>query len=267
MATTKRHDVKDIALASEGVRRIEWADRQMPVLAAIRERFDREQPLAGYRISACLHVTTETANLMRTLTAGGADVVLCASNPLSTQDDAAAALVEEYDVGVFAIKGEDNDTYYQHIEAAVDHKPQLTMDDGADVIGVLHSARREQLGDIIAGTEETTTGVIRLKALEADGKLGFPIIAVNDAKTKYMFDNRYGTGQSTIDGIIRATNVLLAGRKFVVGGYGWTGRGVAMRAKGMGAHVVVTEVDPLRALEAVMDGYQVMPMAQAAEVG
>src|SRR5690348_15491987 len=209
MATTKRHDVKDISLAPEGVRRIEWADRQMPVLAAIRDRFDREQPLSGYRISACLHVTTETANLARTLKAGGADVVLCASNPLSTQDDVAAALVDEYDIAVFAIKGEDNDTYYSHIEAAVDHKPQLTMDDGADVIGVLHSARREQLGDIIAGTEETTTGVIRLKALERDGALGFPVIAVNDAQTKHLFDNRYGTGQSTIDGIIRATNVLL----------------------------------------------------------
>src|SRR5437764_2038293 len=267
MATTKRFDVKDLALAAEGVRRIEWADRQMPVLAAIRERFEREQPLSGYRVSACLHVTTETANLMRTLKAGGADVVLCASNPLSTQDDVAAALVEEYDVSVFAIKGEDNDTYYSHIEAAVDHKPQLTMDDGADVIGVLHSHRREQLNEIVAGTEETTTGVIRLKALERDGALGFPVIAVNDAKTKHLFDNRYGTGQSTIDGIIRATNVLLAGRKFVVGGYGWVGRGVAMRAKGLGSHVIVTEVDPMRALEAVMDGFEVLPMARAAEIG
>jgi adenosylhomocysteinase len=267
MATTKRHDVKDLALAAEGVRRIEWADRQMPVLAAIRERFEQEQPLAGHRVSACLHVTTETANLMRTLTAGGADVVLCASNPLSTQDDVAAALVDEYDVSVFAIKGEDNDTYYSHIEAAVDHKPHLTMDDGADVIGVLHSHRREQLGDIIAGTEETTTGVIRLKALERDGALGFPVIAVNEAKTKHLFDNRYGTGQSTIDGIVRATNVLLAGRKFVVGGYGWVGRGVALRARGMGAHVIVTEVDPMRALEAVMDGYEVLTMEKAAEIG
>ena len=212
-------------------------------------------------------MTTETANLARTLKAGGADVVLCASNPLSTQDDVAAALVEEYDIAVFAIKGEDNDTYYSHIEAAVDHKPQLTMDDGADVIGVLHSARREQLGDIIAGTEETTTGVIRLKALEAEGKLGFPIIAVNEAKTKHLFDNRYGTGQSTIDGIIRATNVLLAGKRFVVGGYGWVGRGVASRARGMGAHVIVTEVDPMRALEAAMDGFEVLPMAKAAEIG
>ena len=204
--------MKDLALASEGVRRIEWADRQMPVLAAIRERFESEQPLDGYRVSACLHVTTETANLMRTLKAGGADVVLCASNPLSTQDDVAAALVDEYGISTFAIKGEDNDSYYQHIEAAVDHKPHITMDDGADVIGVLHTARREQLGDVIAGTEETTTGVIRLKALERDGKLGFPVVAVNEAKTKHLFDNRYGTGQSTIDGIIRATNVLLAGR-------------------------------------------------------
>jgi adenosylhomocysteinase len=240
MATTKRYDVKDLALTPEGVRRIQWADRQMPVLAAIRERFEREQPLSGYRISACLHVTTETANLARTLKAGGADVVLCASNPLSTQDDVAAALVEEYDIACFAIKGEDNDTYYSHIEAAVDHKPQLTMDDGADVIGVLHSARR---------------------------KLGFPIIAVNEAKTKHLFDNRYGTGQSTIDGIIRATNVLLAGKRFVVGGYGWVGRGVASRARGMGAHVIVTEVDPMRALEAAMDGFEVLPMARAAEIG
>src|SRR5213079_1914730 len=267
MATTKRHDVKDLTLAPEGVRRIEWADWQMPVLAAIRERFEREQPLAGYRISACLHVTTETANLMRTLKAGGAEIVLCASNPLSTQDDVAAALVEEYDISVFAIKGEDNDTYYQHIEAAVDHKPQLTMDDGADVIGILHAHRREQHGDIIAGTEETTTGVIRLKALEAEGKLGFPIIAVNDARTKHLFDNRYGTGQSTLDGVIRATNVLIAGLRVVVIGYGWCGRGVAMRAKGHGAHVIVCEVDPLRALEALMDGFEVMPAVEAARVG
>jgi adenosylhomocysteinase len=267
MATTKRYDVKDLALAGEGKRRIEWADRQMPVLAAIRDRFEQEQPLAGYRIAACLHVTTETANLMRTLKAGGADVVLCASNPLSTQDDVAAALVEEYDISVFAIKGEDHETYYSHIEAAVDHKPHFTMDDGADVIGVLHSARREQLGDVIAGTEETTTGVIRLKALEAEGKLGFPIIAVNEAMTKHMFDNRYGTGQSTVDGIIRATNVLLAGKKFVVGGYGWVGRGVASRARGMGAQVIVTEVDPMRALEASMDGFEVLTMRKAAEVG
>src|SRR6478735_8499542 len=249
MATTKRHDVKDLSLAPEGVRRIAWADRHMPVLAAIRDRFEAEQPLAGYRIAACLHVTSETANLMRTLKAGG------------------AALVEEFDVSVFAIKGEDNDTYYRHIEAAVDHKPQLTMDDGADVIGVLHSARREQLGDIIAGMEETTTGVIRLKAMEADGALQFPVVAVNEARTKHFFDNRYGTGQSTIDGIIRATNVLLAGSKFVVAGYGWVGRGVALRAKGLGAPVIVTEVDPMRALEANMDGYEVMPMGKAASIG
>src|SRR6185369_10636187 len=241
--------------------------RQMPVLASIRQRFETDQPLSGYRVSACLHVTTETANLMRTLKAGGVDVVLCASNPLSTQDDVAAALVDEFDVSVFAIKGEDNDTYYSHIEAAVDHKPHLTMDDGADVIGVLHSHRREQLGDIIAGTEETTTGVIRLKALEADGALGFPIIAVNEANTKHLFDNRYGTGQSTIDGIVRATNVLLAGKRFVVSGYGWVGRGVASRARGMGALVIVTEVEPMKALEAAMDGFDVMPMEKAAEVG
>src|SRR3954467_2917116 len=261
MATTApKHDVRDLALAPDGVTRIEWADRQMPVLASIRDRFEREQPLAGYRVSACLHVTTETANLARTLKAGGADVLLCASNPLSTQDDVAAALVEAYDIPTFAIKGEDNDTYYSHIEAAVDHKPHLTMDDGADVIGVLHSHRREQLGDIIAGTEETTTGVIRLKALEADGALGFPIIAVNEANTKHLFDNRYGTGQSTIDGIIRATNVLLAGKKFVVAGYGWVGKGVASRARGMGSQVIITEVDPLRALEAVMDGFEVLSM-------
>src|ERR1700750_2107685 len=266
MAPTKRHDVRDLARAPEGVNRIEWADRQMPVLAAIRERFEHEQPLAGYTVGACRHGTTETANLMRTLKDGGADVVLCASNPLSTQDDVAAALVEEFDISVFAIKGEDNDTYYQHIEAAVRHKPPLTMDDGADVIAVLHSHRREQLGDIVGATEETTTGVIRLKALERDGALGFPVIAVNDALTKHMFDNRYGTGQSTIDGIVRATNVLLAGRTFVVAGYGWCGRGVAMRAKGMGAHVIVTEVDPMPAIEAVMDGFQVMPMLEAAKI-
>src|SRR4029079_19459262 len=242
-------------------------DRQMPVLAAIRERFEREQPLSGYRVSACLPVTTETANLMRTLKAGGADVVLCASNPLSTQDDVAAALVSEYGIGTFAIKGEDHDTYYAHLEAAIDHRPHVTMDDGADVIGILHSARREQLGDVIAGTEETTTGVIRLKALERDGKLGFPGIAVSESRTKHLCDNRHATGQSTSDGIIRATNVLLAGKRFVVAGYGWTGRGGAMRARGMGAHVIVTEVDPMRSLEALMEGYEVMPMAEAARIG
>ena len=268
MATTApRHDVKDLGLASAGVVRVEWADRQMPVLAAIRERFERERPLDGYRISACLHVTTETANLARTLAAGGADVLLCASNPLSTQDDVAAALVAEYGIPVFAIRGEDDETYYSHIAAAVDHGPQLTMDDGADVIGVLHKEHRDRLGDILGGTEETTTGVIRLRALEAQGELAFPIVAVNEANTKHLFDNRYGTGQSTIDGIIRATNVLLAGRRFVVSGYGWTGRGVAMRARGMGSQVIVTEVDPLRALEALMDGYEVLPIERAAEVG
>src|SRR5216110_2926561 len=267
MATTKRYDVKDLALAPEGVRRIQWADRQMPVLAAIRERFERDQPLSGYRVSACVHVTTETANLVRTLKAGGADVVLCASNPLSTQDDVAAALVDQYGISVFAIKGEDNDTYYRHIEAAVDHRPHLTMDDGADVIGVLHSHRREQLGDILGGMEETTTGVIRLKALERDGALGFPVIAVNDANTKHMFDNRYGTGQSTIDGIIRATNILLAGKRFVIAGYGWVGRGLASRAKGHGADVVITEVDSVKALEAAMDGFRVLKMDDAAREG
>jgi adenosylhomocysteinase len=265
--TTPHHDVKDLGLAPGGVARIVWADRHMPVLAAIRERFEEEKPLDGYRLSACLHVTTETANLARTLKAGGADLVLCASNPLSTQDDVAAALVSEYGVPVFAIRGEDEDTYYSHITAAVDHRPHMTMDDGADVIGVLHKDRRDQLGDIIGGTEETTTGVIRLKALEAQGELAFPIVAVNEAKTKHLFDNRYGTGQSTIDGIIRATNILLAGSRFVVAGYGWVGRGVAMRARGMGAHVIVTEVDPMRALEALMDGFQVLPMERAAEVG
>jgi adenosylhomocysteinase len=265
--TAPQYDVKDLALAEDGVTRILWADRQMPVLAAIRERFEREQPLAGYRVAACLHVTTETANLARTLKAGGADLLLCASNPLSTQDDVAAALVSEYGIAVFAIRGEDEGTYYSHINAAADHHPQLTMDDGADVIGVLHKERRDQLSEIVGGMEETTTGVIRLKALEAQGDLGFPIVAVNEAKTKHLFDNRYGTGQSTIDGIIRATNILIAGRRFVVAGYGWTGRGVAMRAKGMGAHVIVTEVDPMRALEAVMDGFEVLPMERAAEVG
>ena len=267
MATTSSHDVKDLGLAPDGVTRIEWADRHMPVLAAIRERFEREQPLAGHRISACLHVTTETANLMRTLKAGGADIVLCASNPLSTQDDTAAALVAEYGIPTFAIRGEDDETYYSHITAAVDHHPHLTMDDGADVIGVLHKDRRDQLSEIVGGMEETTTGVIRLRALEAAGELAFPIISVNDADTKHLFDNRYGTGQSTIDGIIRATNILFAGKRFVVAGYGWTGRGVAMRARGMGSHVIVTEVDPLRALEAAMDGYEVLPMEIAARIG
>src|SRR6187551_1351481 len=263
----KKYDVKDMRLADGGRKRILWAGQDMPVLQRVKERFAKEKPLRGMRFSACLHVTAETANLVQALKAGGADVLLCASNPLSTQDDVAAALVAEFGVPVFAIKGEDDDTYYSHITAGVDHHPHMTMDDGADVIGVLHSKRPEQLGEIIGGTEETTTGVIRLRALEADGKLGFPIVAVNEAKTKHLFDNRYGTGQSTIDGIVRATNVLLAGRRFVVCGYGWCGRGVAMRAKGMGAHVVVTEVDAMKALEAVMDGFQVMPMSQAAEIG
>jgi adenosylhomocysteinase len=260
-------DVKDLALADAGQRRIEWAEQEMPVLRLIRSRFEEEKPLAGIRIAACLHVTTETANLMRTLKAGGADARLCASNPLSTQDDAAAALVAKYDIPVFAIKGEDNDTYYRHIHQAIEHKPHLTMDDGADTVGVLHKDRTDLVEGIIGGTEETTTGVIRLRAMAADGVLRYPIVAVNDATTKHFFDNRYGTGQSSIDGILRATNILLAGKTFVVGGYGWCSRGIATRAEGMGANVIVTEVDPLRALEAVMDGYRVMPMLEAARVG
>jgi len=267
MSATAGHDVADLGLAEAGARRIEWADRQMPVLAQIRERFAAERPLQGIRLSACLHVTSETANLMRTLAAGGADVALCASNPLSTQDDVAASLVADHGISVFAVNGEDSESYYRHIEASVDHRPQVTMDDGADVIGVLHSTRQDQLGEIMGGTEETTTGVIRLRALERDGKLGFPIVAVNEANTKHLFDNRYGTGQSTIDGILRATNVLLAGRTFVVCGYGWCGRGIADRARGLGSHVIVVEVDPLRALQAVMDGFRVMPIADAARTG
>jgi adenosylhomocysteinase len=259
------HDVKDRALAAEGVRRIAWAERDMPVLRGIRERFATEQPLAGIRVSACLHVTSETASLMRTLQAGGATVALCASNPLSTQDDVAAALVVECGISVFAIRGEDDDTYYRHINATVDLRPHITMDDGADVIGVIHATRRELLDSVLAGTEETTTGVVRL--MQADGVLGYPVIAVNEAQTKHLFDNRYGTGQSTLDGIIRATNILLAGRTFVVAGYGWCGRGLAERARGMGAHVIVLEVDPLRALQAVMDGFRVMSMAEAAPLG
>jgi adenosylhomocysteinase len=250
----KSYDIADIALADEGQRRIEWADRQMPVLRSIRERFAEERPLEGVRLGCCLHVTTETGNLVRALIAGGAEVALCASNPLSTQDDVAAALVDRFDAGVYAINGEDNDSYYSHIHAVVDRRPQITMDDGADVVGVLHSDRADQLDDVLGGTEETTTGVIRLQALERQGKLGYPIVAVNDAKTKHFFDNRYGTGQSTLDGVIRATNVLIAGLRVVVIGYGWCGRGVAMRAKGHGAHVIVCEIDPLRALEALMDG-------------
>lgn len=260
------HDVKDLSLAGTGKLRIEWANQQMPVLASIRERFIKEQPLKGYRLGACLHVTTETANLMRTLKAGGAEVVLCASNPLSTQDEVAASLVADYDIPTFAIKGEDNDTYYKHINAALDHHPQMTMDDGADLISILHSERKEQTAEVIGGTEETTTGVIRLKSMARQNVLLFPVVAVNDALTKHLFDNRYGTGQSTVDGLLRATNVLLAGKNFVVGGYGWCGRGVAMRASGMGANVIVLEVDPLRALEAVMDGYRVMPVAEACKL-
>ncbi len=268
MATAaKNYDVADLALADDGRRRIEWADRHMPVLAQIRERFERERPLDGITMACCLHVTTETANLARTLLAGGAEVVLCASNPLSTQDDVAAALVDRYGAEVYAINGEDNDTYYSHINTAVDRHPQITMDDGADVVGVLHGERPEQLSEVLGGTEETTTGVIRLKALEREGKLGYPIVAVNDANTKHFFDNRYGTGQSTLDGVIRATNVLIAGLGVVVIGYGWCGKGVAMRAKGHGAHVIVCEVDPLRALEALMDGFEVMPSIEAARVG
>ncbi len=259
--------VKDTNLAEGGRRRIEWAEREMPVLRLIRERFAKERPLEGLRLSACLHVTTETANLVRTLQVGGADIVLTASNPLSTQDDVAASLVSHFEIPVFAIKGEDNVTYYKHLNAALDHRPQLTMDDGADLVSTLHKERRELLKDMVGGTEETTTGVIRLRAMAADGALSFPVIAVNDAMTKHFFDNRYGTGQSTLDGIIRATNILLAGKTFVVAGYGWCGRGLAMRAKGMGANVIVTEVDPLPALEAVMDGYRVMPMEEAAKVG
>jgi len=259
------HHVKDMSLAAAGKARIEWADADMPVLASIRERFEREKPLEGVRVSACLHVTTETANLMRTLKAGGADIVLCASNPLSTQDDVAAALVSEYGIRTYAIKGEDTESYYAHIDAAIDHMPHITMDDGADVVGRIHAERREALEGIIGGTEETTTGVIRLVAMSEDEALEYPIIAVNDADTKHLFDNRYGTGQSTLDGIIRATNRLLAGRTLVVSGYGWCGRGIAMRADGMGASVIVCEIDPLRALEAVMDGYRVMPAVEAAK--
>jgi adenosylhomocysteinase len=264
---SNQYDVKDLGLAEGGRRRIEWAEQEMPVLRKVRERFTKEKPLAGSRLSACLHVTSETANLMHTLQAGGAEVVLCASNPLSTQDDVAASLVTHLEMPVFAIKGEDNATYYAHIHAAIDHKPQVTMDDGADLVGTLHKDRREEMQEVIGGTEETTTGVIRLRAMAADGALGYPVIAVNDALTKHLFDNRYGTGQSTIDGIVRATNILLAGKTFVISGYGWCGRGLAMRAKGMGANVVVTEVDPLVALEAVMDGFRVMPMMEAAPIG
>ncbi|MHB0976696.1 MAG: adenosylhomocysteinase [Candidatus Aquicultorales bacterium] len=258
------YDVKDVALAGKGKLRIEWADRQMPVLEQIRARFERERPLEGVKLAACLHVTSETANLMRTLKAGGADLVLCASNPLSTQDEVAASLVEDYEIRTYAIKGEDEKTYYDHIKAAIDLEPDMTMDDGADLVATLHSGHRALAEKVIGGTEETTTGVIRLKAMAADNALLYPIVAVNDAMTKYMFDNRYGTGQSTLDGVLRATNYLIAGRTLVVTGYGWCGKGIAMRAKGLGANIVVVEIDPLKALEAVMDGFQVMPSAEAA---
>jgi adenosylhomocysteinase len=257
------HDIKDLSLADQGRERIEWALTEMPVLRLLQERFAEQRPLAGARISGCLHITTETANLARTLAAGGAELVLCASNPLSTQDDVAAALVQHYHVPTFAIRGEDDSTYYRHIAKALDHRPQLTRDDGADLVSELHKNRSELLAEVIGGTEETTTGVIRLRAMAADNALRFPLVAVNDAMTKHLFDNRYGTGQSTLDGIIRATNILLAGKTFTVVGYGWCGRGIAMRAKGHGAHVIVTEVEPLRALEAAMDGFRVMPLLEA----
>ncbi len=267
IADLKKGDVKDMALADAGKRKIEWAQQQMPVLEIIRKRFLKEQPLKGIRVSACLHVTSETANLMTTLRDGGADVVLCASNPLSTQDEVAAALNRHYDIPTFAIKGEDNETYYTHLRAALEHKPQMTMDDGADLVTMLLTKRTDLVPHVIASTEETTTGVIRLRAMAKDGTLKFPVIAVNDAQTKHFFDNRYGTGQSTLDGVIRATNILLAGLKVVIAGYGWCGRGVAMRAKGLGADVIVTEIDPVKGIEAVMDGYRVMPMAEAAKEG
>lgn len=267
MTTSIHGDVKDIALATRGKGRIEWAAKEMPVLRLIRERFEKDKPLQGIRMSGCLHITTETANLAITLKAGGADLVLCASNPLSTQDDVAAALVHEYGIPTFAIKGEDEETYYRHINAVLDHKPQMTMDDGCDLVSTIHKSRPELIPTIIGGMEETTTGVIRLKSMERDGVLKFPVLAVNDSDTKHMFDNRYGTGQSVLDAIIRSTNILIAGRTFVVFGYGWCGRGVASRAHGLGANVIVTEVDATRALEAVMDGYRVMPGVEAAKLG
>ena len=262
-----KHDIKDINLAKKGKLRIEWAEQEMPVLRSITERFRKEKPLKGFKLAACLHVTTETANLMETLKAGGAEVVLCASNPLSTQDDVAASLVKFSNMSVFAIKGEDNKTYYSHINDVLAAKPHMTMDDGADLVSTLHKAKKDLLGNIIGGTEETTTGVIRLRAMAEKGVLKYPIIAVNDAYTKYLFDNRYGTGQSTIDGIMRATNRLIAGSVFVVSGYGWCGKGIAMRAKGMGARVLITEGDPLRGLEATMDGFEVMPILEASKIG
>jgi len=266
-AELKKGDVKDIALADAGKRKIEWAQQQMPVLQLIRKRFIKDQPLKGLRVSACLHVTSETANLMITLRDGGADVVLCASNPLSTQDEVAASLNRDFNIPTYAIKGEDNDTYYSHLRAALEHQPQMTMDDGADLVTMLLTKRTDLVANVIAGTEETTTGVIRLRAMAKDGTLKYPVIAVNDAQTKHFFDNRYGTGQSTLDGVIRATNLLLAGLKVVIAGYGWCGRGVAMRAKGLGADVIVTEIDPVKGIEAVMDGFRVFPMADAAKEG
>ena len=262
----ENYNVRDLNLAEGGRRRMDWAQREMPVLTMLQERYRKERPFEGVRMSCCMHVTTETANLMRTMQAGGADIVLTASNPLSTQDDVAAALVAQYEIPVFAIKGEDDATYYKHIHAALDHKPNVTMDDGADLVSTIHKERRDLIPSIVGGTEETTTGVIRLRAMANDGMLAFPVMAVNDAMTKHFFDNRYGTGQSTLDGIIRATNILIAGKTFVVAGYGWCGRGVAMRAKGFGANVIVTEVDPVVALEAVMDGFRVMPMSEAAPI-
>ncbi|MGC8625040.1 MAG: adenosylhomocysteinase [Phycisphaerae bacterium] len=261
------HEVKDLSLAAEGKKRIEWADKDMPVLAMVRARFAREKPLAGYRMAACLHVTTETANLVRTLRAGGAKLTLCASNPLSTQDDNAASLVKDYGISVYAIKGEDRETYYRHMNMALDIRPNITMDDGADLVSLLHSSRRELAGGVVASMEETTTGVIRLRAMEKDGILKFPVVAVNDAQCKHFFDNRYGTGQSTIDGVIRATDHLVAGKKVVVCGYGWCGKGVAARVRGLGANTIVTEINPIRAIEATMDGFWVMPMSAAAKVG
>jgi len=261
------YGIKDVDLVEKGKDKIEWAEKQMPVLSNIRKRFIKEKPLKGIRIAACLHVTTETANLARTLKAGGAEIYLCASNPLSTQDDVAASLVKDFTIPVFAIKGEDKDTYYQHIEKVLDCKPNITMDDGADLVSTIHSQKKQLIGDIIAGTEETTTGVIRLRSMEKDKALKYPIIAVNDAQTKYLFDNRYGTGQSTIDGLLRATNILIAGKIFVICGYGWCARGLAKRANGMGAQVIITEVNPMKALEAVMDSYQVMPIKEAAKIG
>jgi adenosylhomocysteinase len=266
MTSTKNYDVKDLNLAESGRRRIDWASREMPVIRLLREKFAKEKPLTGIRIAACLHITTETANLALTLQAGGAETILCASNPLSTQDDAAAALVE-YGIPTNAIKGEDSKTYYQHISTALNNKPHITVDDGADLVSTLHTKREDLISGVIGGTEETTTGVIRLRSMEKSGALKYPIIAVNDAQTKYLFDNRYGTGQSTIDGITRATNILWAGKNVVICGYGWCGHGIAMRAKGQGAHVIITEVEPVRALEAVLDGYQVMPLMDAAKIG